>query len=176
MEPTLQDIVSITNALAIEDNDGRRDSCVLTSYALNDVLRRLGYASRPVRVEARVIPDQRELIATILGGMGDGTRRPAAGRGKWHGHLAVAVDDAWLLDATLDQANKSEWPQDAWVGPMVMELSEAFWNGRPIKVQVNASLVDYRLYPQQNGFAHAPDARSSHWKPLSDAIMGALGK
>jgi hypothetical protein len=34
------------------------------------------------------------------------------------GHLAVAIEDEWLLDPTLDQANKKEWPRSMRVGPL----------------------------------------------------------
>src|SRR5262245_39128320 len=97
----LQKIVSLTNAISLEENDGVRDTCVLTSYALKDVLRRLGYNSRLIRVEAAVFPDDRRHYGALLGGLPKGCRREAAGPGRWHGHLAVAVDDTWLLDPTL---------------------------------------------------------------------------
>jgi hypothetical protein len=52
--------------------------------------------------------------------------------GMWHGHLAVAIGDAWLLDATLDHANKpDEWPPEAFVGPVVVKLNEKFWEPPP---------------------------------------------
>ena len=49
----------------------------------------------------------------------------------WRGHLVVAIEDVWLLDATLDQANKTEeWPSRAWVPPLVVRLNNAFWQER----------------------------------------------
>jgi hypothetical protein len=45
----------------------------------------------------------------------------------WRGHLAVVVDDSWLLDPTLDQANKKEWPRSMRVGPLAIQLSKNFW-------------------------------------------------
>jgi hypothetical protein len=80
-------------------------------YALSNVLQRLGYNSRPLRIEAAVFPDDRKFHGSILGTQ----HRPlhAASPDHWWGHLAVVVDNNWLLDATLDQANKEEWPQTA---------------------------------------------------------------
>ena len=63
------------------DFSGSRDTCILTSFALHDVLQRLGYSSRPLRIEAAVFPDDRKLYGTILGSLnGCGVlQRPACG-------------------------------------------------------------------------------------------------
>src|SRR5262245_52090077 len=122
----LQQLVTIANQVAADFN-GARDTCVLTSYALCDVLQRLGYTSRPLRIEAAVFPDDRKFYGTILGGFSEPGRRRAASPNKWWGHLAVLAEDAWLLDATLDQANKEEWPLAIHVGPLVVRLEEKFW-------------------------------------------------
>jgi hypothetical protein len=94
----------------------------------------------------------------------------------WCGHLVIAIEDLWLLDATLDQANKyTEWPASAWVGPVVVKLSNPFWKAhKPAIVQVNETSVMYYLYPKQNGFAHSEEARPSSWGPLSNMIMEKL--
>ena len=42
----------------------------------------------------------------------------------------MLVDDVWLLDATLDQANKKEWPRSMRVGPLAVRLSENLWAER----------------------------------------------
>jgi hypothetical protein len=59
-------LVAITNRVAFEFNESR-DTCILTSFALHDALQRLGYNSRPLRIEAAVFPDDPKLIGTILG-------------------------------------------------------------------------------------------------------------
>jgi hypothetical protein len=149
-----------------------RDSCVLTSYALNDVLRRLGYDSKPLRIEAAVFPDERNTVGTILGGIHSDFRRPAAQPGNWWGHLAVLVDGEWLLDATIDQANKREWPKGARVGPLAVKLPAKFWGERGhVMIKTNQCGVRLTRYPRQVGFAHAGDARPSHWLPLADRIF-----
>jgi hypothetical protein len=112
----LQQLVTTANQVAARFN-GSRSTCVLTSYALCEVLQRLGYTSRPLRIEAAVFPDDRKFCGTILGGW-TGSRRSAS-PGKWWGHLAVVVKDDWLLDPTLDQANKKEWPRTMRVGVAV---------------------------------------------------------
>jgi hypothetical protein len=167
-----QNLVAIANRVAAKFN-GSRDTCVLTSFALNDVLQRLDYNSRPLRIEAAVFPDDRKLIGTILGSL-CGCRQ-AASPGMWRGHLAVVVDDEWLLDPTLDQANKKEWPQAIHVGPLAVQLTENFWAERGlILIQTNGCTVRFSPHPRQVGFAHAGDARPSHWRPLADRIFQAV--
>ena len=169
-----QQLVTLTNRVAAKFN-GSRDTCVLTSFALNDVLQRLDYNSRPLRIEAAVFPDDQKLCGTILGGWREPGRRRAASPDKWWGHLAVAIDDEWLLDPTLDQANKKEWPRSMRVGPLAVHLSDKFWAAHgSILVQVNKCSVRFSPHPRQKGFANAGDARPSHWKPLADQIFQAL--
>ena len=62
-----QQLVAITNRVAAKFNR-LRDTCVLTSFALDNVLQRLGFDSRPLRIEAAVFPDDRKFYGTILGG------------------------------------------------------------------------------------------------------------
>jgi hypothetical protein len=61
-----QQLVTIANRVAIEFN-GARDTCILTSFALQNVLQQLGYNSRPLRIEAAVFPDDHKLCGTVLG-------------------------------------------------------------------------------------------------------------
>jgi hypothetical protein len=145
-----QQLVTITNQVAFEYNESR-DTCILTSFALHDVLQRLGrlgYSSRPLRIEAAVFPDDQKLVGTILGS----GRRRAAARDMWWGHLAVLVDDEWLLDPTLDQANKEDWPRSMRVGPLAVQLLDKFWTEHePILVQVNKCSVRFSPHPRQLG-------------------------
>lgn len=134
-------LVTIANRIALEFN-GSRDTCILTSFALNDALQRLGYSSRPLRIEAAVFPDAPKAVGTILGWHRPPGRRRAAKPDHWWGHLAVLVDDEWLLDPTLDQANKEEWPRSMRVGALAVRLSNKFWAERgSILVQVNQCSV-----------------------------------
>jgi hypothetical protein len=173
MSSKFQKLVTVANQIAVKFN-GSRDTCILTSFALHDVLQRLGYISRSLRIEAAVFPDDRKLYGNILGRIDPGCRRRAS-PGKWWGHLAVVVDNDWLLDATLDQANERAWPRVMHVGPLAIQLSEKFWMERgSILVQVNQCSVRFSPHPRQIGFTNAGDARPSHWKPLADRIFHAV--
>ena len=146
---------------------------MLTSRALHDVLQRLGYDSHPLRIETAVFPDDRKPCGTILGSL-CGCRQ-AASTGMWRGHLAVVVDDEWLLNRTLDQANKKEWPRSMRVGPLTVQLTEKFWAEHgSILVQTNGCSVWFSPHPKQVGFANAGAARPAHWGPLADRIFRVL--
>jgi hypothetical protein len=169
-----QKLVVITNQVAAEFN-GARNTCILTFFALHDVLQRLRYNSSPLRIEAAVFPDDPKLSGTILGGFSEPGRRRKASAGKWWGHLAVVIGDDWLLDATLDQTNKDEWPQSMRVGPLAVRLPQKFWTEYgSVLIRVNQCQVRFSPHPRQVGFAHAGDARPSHWKPLADLIYQAV--
>jgi hypothetical protein len=155
-------VVSTTNRVAAKVN-GSRSTCVPTSFALDAVLRRLGYNSRPLRIEAAVFPDDRKVCGTILGGWREPGCRRAASPGMWLGHFAVVIEDEWLLDPTLDQANKKEWPQAIHVGPLAIQLTREFWAEHgSILIRTNDCSVRFSPHPRQNGFANAGDARPSH--------------
>jgi hypothetical protein len=172
----LQDLVVLTNAEAFACN-GSRDTCISTSFALSHVLQQLDYNARPLRVEAAVFPDDRKVYGTLLGR----PSRQAAEPGMWYGHLAVAIDKEWLLDATIDQANKDEWPAGAHVGPIVVWLTAEFWTSdfwtasACVFVQVGESRVRFCKFPRQNGFARTDEARPSRWRPLADRILDRVG-
>jgi hypothetical protein len=58
-DPKLQMLVAIANVVSRSFNHGYRNTCILTSYALDDVLRRMGMNSYPLRVEGAVLPKTR---------------------------------------------------------------------------------------------------------------------
>jgi hypothetical protein len=175
-EGVLQNLTELANRCAFAEL-GRRDTSILTSFALQNVLQSMGVDAKVVRVTCGVFPEERKLVAAILGGDGNGTRRPAAGPGAWWGHVVVtAMDGKWLLDPTLDQANTPNWPKAIRVYPLVMKLPPAFWEQRPSHERLawhkcGSTDVRYHLFRRQNGFANMPDARPSHWRPVAEQIM-----
>jgi hypothetical protein len=76
MSLNFQQLVTAANQVAAKFN-GARDTCILTSYALHNVLQRLGHNSRPLRIEAAVFPDDRRFYGSILGSW-TGSRRAAS--------------------------------------------------------------------------------------------------
>jgi hypothetical protein len=167
-----KNIVIMANRVAREFNDGALNTCIQTSYALAAALTDLGYAdARPVRVEAASFPDPPKLIGVILGRY-SGKR---AKKDHWWGHLVVCIGQSWLLDPTLDQSNDAkgakEWA-DAGVAvePVAAPLTPEFWaNADAVWAPFPAGSTRYWLVPQK-GFARAPDARPSRWRPLAKEI------
>jgi hypothetical protein len=178
-------IVMLANRVAWGFTGGYLDTCILTSYALAAALTDLGYAdARPVRVEAASLPDDRKLNSVTLGYAGSylGAERPRARDGYWCGHLAVCIGQSWLLDPTLDQSNyvNDQWA-DSGIGvePVAAPLPPEFWDfdlpphQRLLWVRSPTVSTRYSLVPQE-GFARAPDARPSHWRPLANEITRRL--
>jgi hypothetical protein len=169
MALALWDLVDLTNKMSRTFNGGRLNTCILASYALNDVLRRLGLQAYPLRVTTIVSPADRRLVATVMG-----KSYLEYVPGKWNGHLVVAIEKAWLLDPTLDQANRQEWPATSLIRPVVVKLTEEFWAGGMVGLHINGTSVGYLLHKRQQGFARAPAARPSQWKPVADSILDEL--
>ena len=84
---------------------------------------------------------------------------------------AVAVEDERLLDPTLDQANKKEWPRSMRVGPLAIRLSENFWAEHgSVLVRTNKCSVRFSPHPRQVGFANAGRSNPSSRQAVGDAI------
>jgi len=169
-EAFLQELTLLANETAYSAL-GHRDSCILTSNALCHVLASMGGEPKLTRVTCAVFPEDRKYYGTVLGGQGDGTFRPASAPGMWKGHLVVTLGE-WLLDATLDQANKPEWPEEIRVHPIAVRLNKEFWDGRTMFFKCGTTMFRYSLYPKQIGFANAPNARASHWRPVANLMLG----
>lgn len=141
-------IVRLTNELALDWNEGRTDSCISTSNALHYVLRELGYPASLVRVTTAVFPDAPKSWGTVLG---SDQRSTAASPGMWSGHLCCAVGFDWLLDATLDQANKPEWG-DAKVRPLAIPVHSTFFEGKTIFLSLPGIRFRYSIFAKQKGW------------------------
>jgi hypothetical protein len=160
---------------AIRTPDGETGFCILAAAATRDILQAKGWNADVLRVSATVFPppDRRDLHAISLGSDGDGTRRPAAGPGMWHGHLAAIADSRWLLDPTLDQTGCAP--------PMVFEFPEEWLAGdwrcrRPaIDIPLAEGFVRYKAFPGRGGYRSAPDFRPSHRREIVGPILDQLG-
>ena len=167
-----QQITNIANEEAFKDY-GRRDTCIFTSFALADALRRMDYNSKVVRVTAKVYPTDPCLEGSILGGTATAPagRRSAASPGMWRGHVVCVVDDRWLLDATLDSVNSPRLK--ATVAPIAIELDPNFWSespGAPTYHTVDNYQVCHFLYHNQKGFMSRRRTQITMLR-VSDAIV-----
>ena len=153
----------------IKTQRGEGGYCILASAAARDILEAKGWEADVMVVEAVVFPDDRSRHAKILGGDGDGTRRPAAKPGCWHGHLAAIAEDRWLIDPSLDQTGLAP--------PMVVEFPEWWLAGgrRTIRVPIDGGWVRYRAYPGRGGYRYKPDFRPSHRREIVQPVVNQLG-
>lgn len=148
---------------------GEPDTCILTSHALAAYLELMGREPRLVRVEAAAFGPR---TGHILGSEGNGTRMPAAAPGMWNGHLAVACD-GHLLDPTIDQMNLDDHNQFSFA-PLVFGLPVWWDEGRAIFfTDGGGNMLRYTKFSRQAGWKSAPDARPSHWRPVT-ALMVEL--
>jgi hypothetical protein len=169
----LENLVGAVNAESYAAT-GERATCVLCAHALNAVLQELGRRSYLLRVETTVRHrTDRTFVGSVLG-RGPWERRATA-PGMWRGHLVVAVETTWLLDPTLDQANKPEWGRHR-VGPLAVRLPGSFWvDPRGHRVAVGELEVSYRPYCRpQSGFASKGDARPSRWRPIAARVLDSI--
>jgi hypothetical protein len=191
IDHTIPNLVSIVNRELITEF-GQADCCVLACATLVDVLSQLQIPARPLRIEASVSAPEghpREHYGCVLGGDGDGTRRPAAGPKMWRGHLAVVADEHFLLDATLDQVNKSSpWlaakPFFHAVSPAFLDGKELSWFGlqdsqwHPLaswQTPWPGPRVRYTAFPGRGGYKSAPDwKRPSHRRILVERVLSAI--
>jgi hypothetical protein len=141
-------------------------TCVLTSHALAAYLREVeGLDPTLTRIEAHIFPQRG--TGSSLGSRGDGTRRPAAAKGMWHGHLAVTCV-GYLLDPTIDQVNDGNMN----MSPLVLPLPAGWDDGAQIMfTTADDTFVRYCKYYRQVGWKAAGDARPSHWRPIVDLMI-----
>lgn len=110
--------------------DISRRSCVLSSLAVRDFLRKIGFkgvAVAPVFLVIRAFDGDREIHSL---GCGDFAAVPSQAvhhhvvdtTKDWSGHMVVLVD-GWVVDTTLYQASREQWPElpGMLAAPLVMD-------------------------------------------------------
>jgi len=170
----VREINAIANELSFRET-GARNACIYTSAALCDALVRLGYRARMLRVEAAYYPPGRG-CGGVLGFRGDGTRRPAASPGMWRVHVAVVVDETYLLDPTLDQLAGAEpfvWP----VTPEFLAGERCIFWFDGVRHLVfpeprRGTMIRYFAFPTKGGWKSKPAYRCSR-RDLVDQIVRA---
>lgn len=165
----------LTNHVAFEINVVR-NTCITTSMALANVLRRNGFEADVFRAEIHVHCLEHERCSgSFAGGDGDGTRRKAS-PGGWLGHLAVECGD-YILDPTADQLSTG-----CGLTPRpLVALKPPGWDapppGRPwqggewLRLEEGGMAIRHGRYKRQVGWKSASAARQSYWKPLADLII-----
>ena len=174
----LQNIVDETNK-AMRMEWGSSDCCILSSYAIQHVLRQLEFENvNLLRVTCHIQPSKSE-YGVVMGSDGNGSKQPKTEPGQWKGHLVTTVGTKWILDATLDQVNDQIFrytcDYDQFVKPLLGELSPEFWDNKTVYFNLdNKTSVQYSIFKRQVGFKNIPHARPSHWMPIAEKVLGLV--
>jgi hypothetical protein len=153
---------------AIRTSRGQTNFCVLAAAAARDILLAKGWKADVLRVAASVMPNDPSAHGVSVGSDGDGTRRPAAGPGKWWGHLVAIAEGKWIVDPTLDQTDISP--------PMVIEFPDWWLAGRQsIFVPIPEGEVRYKAFPGRGGYKSAPDFRPCRRRGIVQSVINELG-
>lgn len=148
---------------------GQRNTCVLTSHALAAFLRDLDLEAEVFRAEAHVFSNDQAVSGCSLGWDGDGRRRPAAGPGMWHGHLAVHCG-GYVLDPTIDQAEVG----GKRIAPAVFAKPTGWDEGTAHCWTEDGLNVRHQRYRRQVGWKSAGDSRPSHWREVVECMEWIL--
>jgi hypothetical protein len=166
-------LVTIANRVAFEF-DGSRATCILTSFALNDVLQRLGYRSRPLRVKAAVFPDDQKAVGTILGWSNPPGGRRATKPDMWWGHWRCSSTTCGCSTRRSTRRTRRSG-RDRCASARSQpgsRINSGLSTGQSWSKRASAACGS--PHPRQIGFANAGDARPSHWNPLADRIFEAV--
>jgi hypothetical protein len=160
----------------ILDFYGTRGSCIFSTAVVCDVLNHLGIASIPLRVTAAAFRPDPHKTGCVLGSEGDGTRRLAARRDHWYGHLVSLVEEKFLMDTTLDQMNDHH--PEIGATPCVIYLPGTEWNNEPgcwtglLTMFGNGSTLRYSKFHRQNGWKSAGDFRPRRRREIVQSLLG----
>jgi hypothetical protein len=153
---------------------GSHHSCVFSTGVICELLAHFGIKAEPLRVEAGIFPDDRKLPGCVLGSSGDGTRRPAAKPDHWQGHLVSLVENRYLIDTTLDQADRHLNAR-----PVVIDLTRTTWFKPNLRSGQctgllrlwDGVLVRYSPAPRQVGWKHAGDFRPRRRREIAARLI-----
>jgi len=163
----------------------RADSCIATTAIGLDILTEFGVLAEPFPVRLLIFneafanriekgtpwPSNKELIqwseedGSYSVGIGVGTQQP----GKWAGHLVILIEKRYLLDLSIDQANRPKYNMN--FDPVCVEVDEKFFKGAPRVIQSNGSVIRIEAL-RNDGYSTSPDwIFSSRRKKLVENIL-----
>lgn len=147
----------------------RNDSCIASTAVGVDVLNHLGIFAEPLPVRTLIFNapfanrisneklvnfDQVENWTKEDGsysvGIGLGSKQP----NKWAGHLVVLVEKKFLLDLSIDQANRSQYNIN--LEPFCIEVDKKFLTGSAKVFELKECVVSIEIL-LNNGYISSPD-------------------
>lgn len=167
----------------------REDGCCLeATRCLVDLAGRRGYRARPLACQTAVfnrmaldlwrrgVPlgdPQWERDGAHSVGIGYGEPRP----GRWPGHLVAIVGEYWLLDATLEQADRPAY--GIRLAPLAAAVTPAFLRGEERVVTATEQggvTAIYEARPHDRSFRQAPGWRAEKMAPAVAALQARLAE
>jgi len=145
-----------------------RGTCILHTRIATLLARKAGVRARPLTCALTVANAEWLALAEELDRMPDveewrgGEWALGIGQGKapgqkgYDGHVVVVVEDRWVLDLTLDQANRPQHGIEVRPGYFRVERD---WlrGGRRIAFRRNGAFIQYEARPEDRGFLAVPD-------------------
>lgn len=148
----------------------RMDSCILSTAVGCEYLSQRGILAEPLPVQTMIFNkkfmDHAERIGRLPVGdelkswsEEDGSYSVAIGMGqqqpgKWPGHLVILAEKSYLIDLSVDQANR---PQFGMVfNPIFCKISESFFS-EPMIFRHADCVFRYEAKPNNLGFLSSPD-------------------
>jgi hypothetical protein len=150
----------------------RADSCIASTAIGLDVLTYFGVLAEPLPVklsifnapyvkridEGSAFPNRETLIqwgkedGSYIVGIGYGTQEP----NKWAGHLVLLVENKWLADLSIDQANRPNY--NMVFAPFAAEVDADFLAGKNPRIIKDANGCVIRIETiKSRGFLSSPD-------------------
>lgn len=161
----------------IARQDKSKESCILASLAVRDFLFRAGFRDAELRacVFAIIAEKNGERLHSL--GIGNPQGPDPKIKHRWDGH-AVVTAGGWLIDTTLYQAVRPQWP--TLPGMMAMPLAKpglTFWD-LPVLAGLEGSDGDADIamgwldQPTNKSWKSAPDKlRKRHWREVADRLL-----
>jgi hypothetical protein len=163
-----QKLCSITNETLSQFTKGR-DTCVLSSAALDETLTTLKIPHRAARLCLAAHHEDRNTTGVVIGSEEPWPRQKSK-PGTWAGHLGVIAEDRFLLDPTQDQLN--EGIPDLQASPAAYEVPDTFLDGKCLFFPAeNGWTIRYHFVWRQKGWLSAPDWKRKGDRKLFSSII-----
>lgn len=151
--------------------DFRPDSCIVSTAIGIDVLTYFGILAEPLPIKMSMFNapyvkridsggefPNREIL--IRWGKEDGSYSVGIGYGenqpnKWAGHLVILVENSWLIDLSIDQANRPAY--NMMFSPIAVEIDQDFLLGKTPRIVKENDCVIRMETIRDRGFLSSPD-------------------
>lgn len=159
-----------------------KTSCVLSSLTVRDFLFRIGFKNAEVEsvvFALRAEQDGAELHSLGIGSLnGRGVDQP----GRWNGHMVAVLSGEWLIDTTLYQAVRPQWPElPGMVLCPLVKADTRFYDldlmaGFTITPDEKRSVRGMWLHqPLNKRWRDAPDASRRRRQPIVGELVKGFG-